>query len=144
MKPMMKLMKWNDNKIFGWHLVFSIKFLVTCLDNSGLPSLGVLKLSLNQKQIGACAVPKILPINKEWCLTYVRNYSSRQKKRILGLFGTILPLGVPLHPQILADHLTLSQPGGGRPSYGSAIKKTWRDYQKTKVQRVSNKILGMT
>ena len=45
-------------------------------------------------------------------VTYVRNYSSRQKKRILGLFGTILPLGVPLHPQILADHLTLSQPGG--------------------------------
>ena len=55
-------MKWNDNKTFGWHLVFSIKFLVTCLYNSGLSSLGV--------------------------------------------------PGVPLHPQILADQLTLSQPGG--------------------------------
>ena len=32
-------MKWNDNKTFGWHLVFSIKFLVTCLYNSGLSSL---------------------------------------------------------------------------------------------------------
>ena len=41
MKPMMKLMKWNDNKIFGWHLVFSIKFLVTYLYDPGLSSLGV-------------------------------------------------------------------------------------------------------
>ena len=25
--------KWNDGKIFGWHLVFSIMFLVVSLSN---------------------------------------------------------------------------------------------------------------